>query len=44
MPEYLSELKNAADREKLDVEHVFAIHGSPIEWKKVLDALNDSEK
>jgi len=44
MPEYLSELKNAADREKLEVERVFAIHGSPTEWKKVLDALNDSEK
>ena len=44
MPEYLSELKNAVDREKLDVDRVFAIHGSPIEWKKVLNALNDSEK
>ena len=44
MPEYLSELKNAVDREKLNVDRVFAIHGSPIEWKKVLNALNDSEK
>jgi hypothetical protein len=44
MPQYISELKQAADREKLEVERVFALHCPPLEWKKVLEALNDSEK
>lgn len=44
MPQYISELRDAAAREKLDVERVFAMHAPPLEWKKVLDFLNDSEK
>jgi len=44
MPQYISELKSAADREKLDVQRVFAIHCPPLEWKKVLETLNDSVK
>jgi hypothetical protein len=44
MPQYIAELKQAADRERLEVERVFAIHAPPLEWKKVLGALNDSLK
>jgi hypothetical protein len=44
MPQYISELKQAADRETLEVDRVFAIHSPPVEWKKVLEALNDSLK
>jgi len=44
MPQYISELRDAATREKLDVERVFAIHSAPLEWKKLLDFLNNSEK
>jgi hypothetical protein len=40
MPQYISELQNAAERERLDVERVYAIHSPPLEWKKVLEALN----
>src|SRR5262249_23229491 len=32
MPQYISELKEAADREKLDVERVFAMHAPVLEW------------
>lgn len=44
MPQYISELRDAVRRENLDVERVFAIHSPPFDWKKVLEALNDSEK
>jgi hypothetical protein len=42
--EYISELRDAAEREKLQVERVFAIHAPPLEWKKVLETLDDATK
>jgi hypothetical protein len=44
MPQYITELRDAADREKLNVERVFALHSPPLEWRKVLDTLNDGGK
>lgn len=44
MPEYITELRDAAKREKLDVERVFAIHAPPIDWRKALDTLNSDGK
>jgi hypothetical protein len=44
MPQYITELRDAVAREKLDVERVFAIHAPLLEWKKVLETLNDSVK
>ena len=44
MPQYITELRDAAEREKLDVERVFALHSAPFEWRKVLDTLNDATK
>ena len=44
MPEYITELRDAAEREKLDVARVFAIHSAPFEWTKVLDTLNQGTK
>lgn len=42
--EYISELRDAAEREKLQVDRVFAIHAPPLEWKKVLETLDDATK
>jgi hypothetical protein len=44
MPQYISELRDAANREKLDVERVFALHSRPMEWKQVLAFMADSER
>ena len=44
MPQYITELRDAAEREKLDIERVFAMHSPPFEWRKVLDTLNDVTK
>ena len=44
MPQYITELRDAAEREKLDVERVFAIHSPPFEWRKVLETLNETGK
>lgn len=39
MPQYLSELIDAARREKLDVETVFAMHALPTPWAKITAAV-----
>jgi hypothetical protein len=44
MPQYITELRDAAEREKLDVERVFAMHSPLFEWRTVLDTLNESGK
>ncbi|MTI40873.1 MBL fold metallo-hydrolase [Fulvivirga lutimaris] len=43
-PQYLTEVKSAVDKYKLDVETVFAFHTSPIPYKEVLDFLKGFEK
>ena len=44
MLQYISELKDAVERENLEVERAYAMHSGPLEWKKVLDALKAAEK
>lgn len=39
MPQYLSELADAANREKLAVETVFAMHLGPTPWAEVKAAI-----
>lgn len=38
-PQYLSEVMNAVDREKLTVDNVFAMHTERIRWSEVTDAV-----
>jgi hypothetical protein len=39
MPQYLSELTDAAGREKLMVEKVFAMHSAPLNWSEIKAAI-----
>ena len=39
MPQYLSELADAAHREKLQVNTVFAIHYEAGPWQEIIDAI-----
>lgn len=42
-PQYLTEVKSAVDKYKLDVETVFAFHTSPIGYQEILDFLEEFE-
>ncbi|MEP6849966.1 MAG: hypothetical protein ABI999_14000 [Acidobacteriota bacterium] len=44
MPQYLTELSDAATRENLDVQQIFAIHCRPTPWKQVLAFIAESVK
>jgi hypothetical protein len=39
MPQYLSELADAVNREKLQVDTVFAMHYTAGTWREILDAI-----
>jgi len=37
LPQYLAELADAANREKLTVETVYAMHTDPLPWSRLTD-------
>lgn len=41
--EYLSEVKAVVDRNKLEVETVYAMHTKPLAWKEIENALNQNK-
>jgi hypothetical protein len=41
--EYLAEVKAVVDRNKLDVEKVYAMHMAPITWKEIVTALDNNK-
>lgn len=43
-PELMNEVVQAAKRESLHVDTVFAMHQGPTDWKQVLDLLAKSQR
>jgi len=44
MPMYLTEVRDAIVREKLEVDTVMAMHLTPTSWKTVLDAIDEATR